>query len=276
VFFVKQRNVAEKQHDQTAEPGCAASSVREAAPDERPEPQPTAAAKAVPVVLRGLGEKLTSDVGRDAAVDPVVEAANAAFARIGTHRRLHRKLFRRDWLPFCDGVYHVSLAAWERTGRRTRLDGSPDWDDDRVQDAFRELIRGLPWEHFFEGRRTLLSVLRRIGGERERFLRWYDAHDEAVRERVGNPETLWKKFAGEVLKPAPDKDDAAESDATTDKETATTTAARTDAERMADLVTEVATVHAFCVKLRESVKAGRSMLERGLVEELDALLERAP
>jgi hypothetical protein len=217
--------------------------------------------------------ELTSDIGRDAAVDPVVEAANAAFARIGTHRRLHRKLFRRDWLPFCDGVYHVSLAARERTGRRTRLNGKPDWDDDRVQDAFRELIRGLPWEHFFEGRRTLLSVLRRIGGERERFLRWYDAQDEAVRECVGSPETLWKKFAGEVLKPAPDKDDAADSNATTDRETATTTAARTDAERMADLVTANETCRDFCLRLRASVNDGSSILQPGLREQLDQLLD---
>jgi hypothetical protein len=140
--------------------------------------------------------ELTSDIGRDAPVDPIVEAANAAFARVESHR----KLFRRDWLPFLDGVYHLSLAAWERAGRRTRLDGKPDWNDDRVQDAFREEIEGLPWEHYFEGRRTLLSVLRKIGGERARFLRWYDALDEVVRERVGHPETLWGRFDREVLR----------------------------------------------------------------------------
>jgi hypothetical protein len=276
---MKQRNVAKKQHDQTAEPVCAASSVREAAADERPEPQPTAAAKAVPVVLRGLGEELTSDIGRDAPVDPVV-AANSAFQRIEGHRRL----FRRDWLPFLDGVYHLSLQAWESAGRRTRLNRKPDWDHDRVQVEFRKAIRGLPWEHYFESRRTLLSVLRKIGGDREAFLEWHDDDKRAdKRERAGHPETLWRMFEKEVLRPAPagrqeQRDDAADARAD-DEPVAEKAAARTDAERMADLVVRnekwhdiALNWHDFGTMLLDSMNDGRSTLEAHLREKLDDLL----
>ena len=111
--------------------------------------------------------ELTLNIQRDAALDPKVVAANAAFARIGTHPRLHRKLFRRDWLPFLDGVYYLSLQAWETAGLprprpQTRLGPRSG------ADQFRELIRELPWAGYIQDRRDLLSVIRHIGGERER------------------------------------------------------------------------------------------------------------
>jgi hypothetical protein len=148
--------------------------------------------------------ELTSDIGRDAVLDPKVIAANAAFDRI----RTHRLLFRDDWLPFVVGVHHLSLAAWEATGRRTRLNGStPDWDYDPLQVEFRRIIRDLPWAGYFDKRRTLLSVIRHIGGDLDRFLAWFDKpENEAMRERVGHPETLWNKFKTEVLNP--DRDDS--------------------------------------------------------------------
>src|SRR5262249_21793059 len=147
--------------------------------------------------------ELTSVNGRDAPVDPIVEAANVAFARIEGHR----KLFRRDWLPFLDGVYLLSLRAWERAGQPTRLDGRPDWTDDRVPIEFRRLTADLPWGRFFDRRRTLLSALRQIGGDRDDFLKWYDGRSEEARERTGYPETLWRKFKSEKKKPDPDTDD---------------------------------------------------------------------
>ena len=39
----------------------------------------------------------------------------------------------------------LSRAAWETAGCRRRLDGRPDWGDDRVQVAFRRAIKDLPW-----------------------------------------------------------------------------------------------------------------------------------
>jgi hypothetical protein len=46
-------------------------------------------------------------------------------------------------------------------------------------------------------------VVRHIGEERERFLAWYDHPGrEEMRDRVGHPVTLWKKFASEVIKAA--------------------------------------------------------------------------
>ena len=198
--------------------------------------------------------ELTSDIGRDAHIDAIVEAANAAFARVESHR----KLFRRDWLPFLDGVYHLSLAAWERTDRRIRLDGEPDWDDDRVQVAFREVIEDLPWGRYFEGRRTLLSVLRKIGGERERFLGWYDALDEAVRERVGHPETLWRRFDREVLKPAADAERAGE----IERDDAETGEQADNARRMDE---QLATIREL--EAREATSADR-------IRELESEVER--
>src|SRR5262249_22396688 len=137
---------------------------------------------------------------------PIVAAANVAFARIESHR----KLFRGDWLPFLDGVYFLSIQAWVRAGQPTRLDGKPDWTVDGVQTEFRGLIAALPWAHFFDGRRrTLLSVLRQIGGDREDFLKWYDNLSEEVRDRTGYPETLWRMFRNENKnkKPDPEPDD---------------------------------------------------------------------
>src|SRR5262245_22969813 len=71
------------------------------------EVQRKANIKASAQKLNLLDTVLTSVNGRDAPVDQIVEAANAAFTRIDRHR----KLFRDDWLPFLDGVYHLSLQA---------------------------------------------------------------------------------------------------------------------------------------------------------------------
>ena len=239
--------------------------------------------------------ELTSVNGRDAPVDQIVEAANAAFTRIESHR----KLFWRDWLPFLDGVYHLSLQAWERAGRRTRLDGSPDWTEDRVQVEFRRLTAALPWAHFFDGRRrTLLSVLHQIGGDREDFLKWYDDLSEEVRERTGYPEKLWRMFKNEKKKPDPDPDDDhnneqdaattngstndSANDSATEPGTAGGAAAqptdqgiRTDDDRMAELVAKNERWHDFGLELRTSVDNGESTLKAGLREKLDRLLEGA-
>jgi hypothetical protein len=246
--------------------------------------------------------ELTSDIGRAAPVDPIVVAANSAFERIESHRRL----FRRDRLPFLDGVYHLSLQAWESAGRRTKLNGKPDWGHDRVQVEFRKAIRGLPWESYIESRRTLLSVLRKIGGERERFLEWYDDDKRAdMRERVGHPETLWGMFEKAVPSLAPagrqeqrdDADDARADDEPVDEKAAASTdakatdkaprssvnartlTARTDAERMADLVATNEKWHDialtwldFGTMPLDSMNDGRSTLESRLREKLDDLL----
>jgi hypothetical protein len=233
-------------------------------------------------VPRDIAMELTLDIQRG-PLDLVVAAANDAYDRIKTHR----KLFRRDWLPFQAGVYYLSIQAWEATGRRTRLDRKPDWTYDLLQVTFRALIRPLPWADYIEGRRDLLCVLRHIGDERERFMGWYDHPDrEEMRERVGHPVTLWKKFASEVLKPAEhnNNDEPAqhhdderaehnndEYDHNNDGDEEVE--ARTDADRMADLVAANETCRDFCLKLRASVNDGRSTLEAGLREELDRLLE---
>jgi hypothetical protein len=190
-------------------------------------------------------------------------AANAAFARI----KNHRKLFRRDWLPFADGVHFVSLIAWETAGRRRGLDERPDWGDDRVQVAFRRAIEDLPWATYFESRRALLSALRHIGDERDRFLTWYDKLPEIERDRTGYPETLWRMFAREVLSPAPAEHDHGDN---RDDKAAT---ARTDADRIADVIGSNGRLLAFCARLRESLRGGRSILEAPLREDLDALLD---
>ena len=239
--------------------------------------------------------ELTSVNGRDAPVDPIVEAANAAFTRIESHR----KLFRRDWLPFLDGVYHLSLQAWEQAGRPTRLDRRPDWTEDRVQIQFRRLIAALPWAHFFDNRRTLLSAVRQIGGDREDFLEWYDNLSEEVRERTGYPETLWGMFKNEKKKPDPNTDvrdhnneqGAANTNTTNDNiteqdteqvnaggvsaEPADQAGIRTDDDRMAELVAKNERWQDFGLELRNSLDSGESTLKTGLREELDRLLEGA-
>ena len=96
-------------------------------------------------------ETRTSVNERD--VDHLLVQANEAFGRI----EKHRMLFRRDWLPFLDGVNHFSTVAWERTGRHKTRDGKPDWTYDPVQIAFRKLTKDLPWARYFDTRRTLLS-----------------------------------------------------------------------------------------------------------------------
>jgi hypothetical protein len=229
----------------------------------------------------------TSVKGRDAPVDPkVVEATNAAFGRI----KGHRMLFRRDWLPFLDGVYHLYLCAWERTG----LNGTPDWTKDRVQAEFRKLTADLPWERFFDTRRTLLSVLRHIGGDREDFLKWYDHLSEEVREGTGYPATLWAMFKDQkkpdpdanhnpkrgAAKKKPDADTnhnteggAANNDSTTDSATEHGNAG--GATDQAGIQTDDANNRGwrdFGLQLRTSVDSGDSTLTAGLREELDRLL----
>jgi hypothetical protein len=194
---------------------------------------------------------------------PIVAAANAAFARI----ERHRKIFRRDWLPFADGVHFVSVAAWETAGRRTRLDGRPDWGDDRVQVAFRRSIEKLPWATYFQGRRALLSALRHIGDDRDRFLNWYDDLPEIERERTGYPETLWRMFTRDVLTPA-----TAEHDDGDDRDDRAATA-RTDADRVAEVILSNERLLGFCARLWESLRGGRSILEASLREDLGALLD---
>ena len=197
--------------------------------------------------------------------DRVVALANEAYERIESHR----KLFRRDWLPFLDGVYHLSIKAWEIAGSRKNPDGTPDWTYHRVQLEFRKTIQGLPWANYFDTRRDLLTTLRQIGGNRERFLQWYDDNlSEAQREKVGYPRTLWRMFERDLLKPkskntevgAELKDEAGEQ-------------ARDDADRMSDLVDRDQRWQDFGERLRQSLTSGSSNLEPGLREELDSLLE---
>src|SRR5262249_41650573 len=69
------------------------------------------------------------------------EVIKKAFARIQNHR----KLFRRDWLPFIEGVYGLSVQAWEDAGKPTKLDGKPDWGNHHVLEAFRALTAGHAW-----------------------------------------------------------------------------------------------------------------------------------
>ena len=231
----------------------------------------------------GFDMERTSFKGRDDSVDAIVEAANAAFARI----KGHRMLFRRDWLPFLDGVYSLSLQAWERT----ELDGTPDWTKDRVQVEFRKLTAALPWAGFFDDRRTLLSVLRHIGSDRENFLKWYDDLPEKVRERTGYPDTLWGLFKDQKKKPEgaakkkphPDTDHnneqaAANNDSTTEHNAGGASdqaGIRTDDDRVAELVAENERWHNFGRALLRSVDSGESTLEAVLREELDRLLEDA-
>jgi hypothetical protein len=281
---MRQSTAEEQLAQKTPDSACVARNLPESATDK------------APVQLTADAMELTSDIGRDAPADPIVVAANNAFERIENHRRL----FRRDWLPFLDGVYHLSLQAWKSAGRRTRLNGKPDWGHDRVQVEFRKAIRGLPWEHYFESRRTLLSVLRKIGGDRERFLEWYDDNNRAdMRECVGHPETLWRMFEKVVPRRAPagqqeQREDAADSraDEPVDEKAAARTdakatdeaprssvnaktlSARTDAERMADLVVRNEKWHDFGAMLLDSMNDGRSTLEAPLHEKLDYLLAK--
>jgi hypothetical protein len=128
----------------------------------------------------------------------VVLDANAAFERI----REHKLLFRRDWLPFIDGVNHVSTQALllaqtrSNSGTTITVDGKPDWTNPLVQAAFRELTQDMPWRDYFtiNHRRSLLQVIRQIGAERDEFLAWYDALPEKNREQWGHPRTLWRKY----------------------------------------------------------------------------------
>ena len=103
------------------------------------------------------------------------------------------------------------------------------------------------------------------------------------RERAGHPETLWRMFKKEVLRPAPagrqeQRDDAADARAD-DEPVDEKAAARTDAERMADLVVRnekwhdiALNWHDFGTMLLDSVNDGRSTLEAHLREKLDDLL----
>jgi hypothetical protein len=124
----------------------------------------------------------------------VVLAGRAAFERV----KKHRLLFRTDWLPFIDAVYFFSHEAWEEAGSPTTADGLPSWLHDPVQIAFKSLIADEPWRDYFQGtRRSLLSDIRKIGDHREAFLTWFDLpENEALREHVGYPETLWSKYQG--------------------------------------------------------------------------------
>ena len=249
-------------------------------------------------------ETCTSVNGRD--VDHLVVEANEAFTRI----EKHRKLFRQDWLPFLDGVYHLSRIAWERTGRHQTLDGKPDWTYDPVQVAFRKLTKDLSWARYFDSRRTLLSVLRNIGGDRERFLAWYDGLKESVRELIGSPGVLWEMFKKQMPAAADVEDDDHDqnhnhnnnrsaantntandsiNDSTNDSTTEQHTErvkARSAASKAAnqakirydeDCITERnnGRWHDFGVDLRASLDSGESTLKTGLREELDRLLEDA-
>jgi hypothetical protein len=128
--------------------------------------------------------ELTSDIGRDAVLDPKVIAANAAFDRI----RTHRLLFRDDWLPFVVGVHHLSLAAWEATGRRTRLNGStPDWDrDDEQADNVRRIDEQIATIRELEARATTdAERIRELEVENERLrVRVAELERELAQHRV--------------------------------------------------------------------------------------------
>ena len=169
--------------------------------------------------------RTTFDIEREVP-HPLVVAANDAFERIEGHRRL----FRRDWLPFINGVFHLSIIAWEQTGSRTTLDGKPDWTYDPTQVVFRELTKDLPWARYIEARRTAAPVLRRIGKDRERFLGWYDGLDKSIREHVGRPKTLWRKFEQNTKREAVTEDEKAVTARSDSKDEKAVTVARSDTE----------------------------------------------
>jgi len=126
---------------------------------------------------------------------------NEAYKRIQNHR----KLFRRDWLPFIEGVYGLSSQAWEKADKPTKLDGKPDWGNHHVKEAFRALTWGQPWASYFKARRSLLQDIRAIGEASDFFLVWYDGLPEETREKVGYPETLWRMYAAFLKSTAGDK-----------------------------------------------------------------------
>jgi hypothetical protein len=126
----------------------------------------------------------------------VMEAGNAAFQRL----KEHRKLFRRDWVPFSKAVILLSDQAWEHNGQPETLDGRRDWTSIRVQDAFNRFIDNLPWSDYFTNRTKLLSAIRSIGSEPGgldeggAFLKWFDELPEDKRDIIGHPETLWQLY----------------------------------------------------------------------------------
>lgn len=131
-----------------------------------------------------------TDKPRGFAEHTDLDVINKAFERIQNHR----KLFRRDWLPFIEGVYGLSVEAWEKGDKPLKLDGKPDWANCHVQEAFRALTWRQPWVAYFKTRRSLLQDIRAIGEAADYFLVWYDGLPEETREKVGYPETLWRMY----------------------------------------------------------------------------------
>jgi hypothetical protein len=126
----------------------------------------------------------------------IMEAGNAAFQRM----REHRKLFRRDNVPFSRAVIFRSNKDFDDSGAQPKLTGERDWTNPKFQAAFQASIANLPWSDYFTNRSKELSAIRAIGQEPGgleeggAFLTWYDALPEEKREIVGHPITLWQLY----------------------------------------------------------------------------------
>jgi hypothetical protein len=153
-----------------------------------------------------LRERLKSDKAKSPVrSSKTVEASFAAFERI----QQQSKLFKRDWLPFIDGVREVTMDSIQflrDEARNTnvytpemflKLDGtSPDYKSPIFQIAWRVKAGTFPWFEYLADRRRkeLLEAVRELGEERADVLKWYEDLDEYQRERWTHPITLWRKW----------------------------------------------------------------------------------
>lgn len=124
----------------------------------------------------------------------------------------HKWLFERDWLPFIDGVYLLSMDAWEsfpKGNRPENLDGTPDWKDHDLQQEFAELSANRKWSGYFTGRGALLNRMRLIGLHRADFMAWFNQDEnKKLRESVNHPERLWPKYEASIKEPDADPEPA--------------------------------------------------------------------
>jgi hypothetical protein len=139
---------------------------------------------------------------------------------------MHKWLFVHDWLPFIDGVYLLSMEAFEsfpKNNRPTNLpdgtpgwpDGTPDWTDHDLQQEFAELSANRKWSGYFKGRGSLLNRMRLIGLNRADFMAWFNKDEnEKLRETSNYPERLWSKYQASIKEPDADPEPADPADPT--------------------------------------------------------------
>jgi hypothetical protein len=121
------------------------------------------------------------------------------------HIQVHKKQFTMDWLPFLDNLYEHSMLVWERMGKPTKPDGTPDWGLTKLQRAFQDTVKNRAWAEWLRTRADILHFARSIGYERESFLRWYDApRQESVRETLHHPKPLWTAYKNRHDRPRDD------------------------------------------------------------------------